>query len=261
MEVRRPPHLPGDPQRGPRGRGGRRREPAQALEKGLQRRRFGPPVRLEVEETIDDHVLDLLVRRARHRAAPRWSGCPGPLDLRGLHDIADLDRAELKYPAFVPSTHTHLSGVESASPGRRLLDGPRARRAAAPPLRLVLHLGPAVHRAGRRGPAGAGDQADPLPHLRRLPHRRGAHRRRRGGQAGARRRGDQGALRRAREHQVGAQAGGGRLPRGLRTGRAEDPLQAGTRGARRAGGHPPLRATSAPATTTRRPRGSTRTSG
>ena len=41
---------------------------------------------------------------------------PGPLDLRGLHDIADLDRAELKYPAFVPSTHTHLAGVESASP-------------------------------------------------------------------------------------------------------------------------------------------------
>ena len=32
-----------------------------ALEKGLQRRRFGPPVRLEVEETIDAHVLDLLV--------------------------------------------------------------------------------------------------------------------------------------------------------------------------------------------------------
>src|SRR6188768_2079051 len=31
-----------------------------ALEKELLRRRFGPPVRLEVEEHIDDHVLDLL---------------------------------------------------------------------------------------------------------------------------------------------------------------------------------------------------------
>jgi polyphosphate kinase len=41
---------------------------------------------------------------------------PGPLDLRGLDDIADLDRAELKYPAFVPSTHTQLAEVESASP-------------------------------------------------------------------------------------------------------------------------------------------------
>ena len=34
----------------------------QALEQELMRRRFGPPVRLEVEETIDPHVLDLLVR-------------------------------------------------------------------------------------------------------------------------------------------------------------------------------------------------------
>ena len=32
-----------------------------ALEKELLRRRFGPPVRLEVEESIDDHVLELLV--------------------------------------------------------------------------------------------------------------------------------------------------------------------------------------------------------
>jgi polyphosphate kinase len=86
-----------------------------ALEKGLQRRRFGPPVRLEVEETIDDHVLDLLVSELGVSPG-EVVRVPGPLDLRGLHDIADLDRAELKYPAFVPSTHTHLSGVESASP-------------------------------------------------------------------------------------------------------------------------------------------------
>jgi polyphosphate kinase len=32
-----------------------------ALEKELQRRRFGPPVRLEVEESIAPHVLDLLI--------------------------------------------------------------------------------------------------------------------------------------------------------------------------------------------------------
>jgi len=86
-----------------------------ALEKGLQRRRFGPPVRLEVEETIDDHVLDLLVSELGMNPA-EVVRVPGPLDLRGLHDIADLDRAELKYPAFVPATHTHLSSVESASP-------------------------------------------------------------------------------------------------------------------------------------------------
>ena len=86
-----------------------------ALEKGLQRRRFGPPVRLEVEETIDAHVLDLLVGELGMNPAEVVK-VPGPLDLRGLHDIADLDRAELKYPAFLPSTHAHLSEVESASP-------------------------------------------------------------------------------------------------------------------------------------------------
>jgi polyphosphate kinase len=32
-----------------------------ALERELVRRRFGPPVRLEVEENIDPYVLDLLV--------------------------------------------------------------------------------------------------------------------------------------------------------------------------------------------------------
>ncbi|GAA1930903.1 RNA degradosome polyphosphate kinase [Nocardioides marmoribigeumensis] len=86
-----------------------------ALEKGLQRRRFGPPVRLEVEESIDAHVLDLLVTELGMSASEVVS-VPGPLDLRGLHDIADLDRAELKYPAFLPSTHALLAEVESASP-------------------------------------------------------------------------------------------------------------------------------------------------
>ncbi len=34
----------------------------QALERELARRRFGPPVRLEVASTMSDHVLDLLLR-------------------------------------------------------------------------------------------------------------------------------------------------------------------------------------------------------
>ncbi|MGZ6784624.1 MAG: RNA degradosome polyphosphate kinase [Nocardioidaceae bacterium] len=86
-----------------------------ALEKELLRRRFGPPVRLEVEETIDEHILELLVSElgVTNDEVVRL---PGPLDLRGLSDIADLDRAELKFPAFVPSTHIQLAPVESASP-------------------------------------------------------------------------------------------------------------------------------------------------
>ncbi len=86
-----------------------------ALEKELLRRRFGPPVRLEVEETVDAHILDLLISELGVNIG-EVVRLPGPLDLTGLHGIADLDRAELKYPAFIPSTHTHLAEVESASP-------------------------------------------------------------------------------------------------------------------------------------------------
>ena len=87
----------------------------QALEKELLRRRFGPPVRLEVEESIDEHVLELLTGELGVGGAEVFL-VPGPLDLRGLHDIADLERDDLKYPAFIPATHTRLAPVESASP-------------------------------------------------------------------------------------------------------------------------------------------------
>ena len=86
-----------------------------ALEKELLRRRFGPPVRLEVEESIDPAVLELLVGELGVSEDEVYR-LPGPLDLRGLHGIADLSREELKYPAFLPSTHHRLAEVESAAP-------------------------------------------------------------------------------------------------------------------------------------------------
>ncbi len=86
-----------------------------ALEKELLRRRFGPPVRLEVEESIAPAVLELLVSELGVSAEEVFR-LPGPLDLRGLHGIADLAREDLKYPAFVPTTHPRLAEVESAAP-------------------------------------------------------------------------------------------------------------------------------------------------
>jgi polyphosphate kinase len=86
-----------------------------ALEKELLRRRFGPPVRLEVQENIDEHVLELLTSELDVTEAEVFR-LPGPLDLRGLHDIADLDREDLKYPNFLPAAHSLLAPVESASP-------------------------------------------------------------------------------------------------------------------------------------------------
>lgn len=85
-----------------------------ALEKELMRRRFGPPVRLEVEESIDPYILDLLVRELNITEAEVFP-LPGPLDLTGLFGISELERPELKYPKFVAGTARGLTDVESAS--------------------------------------------------------------------------------------------------------------------------------------------------
>ena len=85
------------------------------MEKELLRRKFGPPVRLEVEADIDEHVLELLVSELGVSHAEVFQ-LPGPLDLRGLFGVADLDRQDLTFPAFVPTTHPDLAEVESAQP-------------------------------------------------------------------------------------------------------------------------------------------------
>ncbi|MEU6344376.1 RNA degradosome polyphosphate kinase [Streptomyces sp. NPDC046977] len=85
----------------------------QALEKELLRRRFGPPVRLEVEESISTKALDTLVQELNIADAEVYP-LPGPLDLTGLFAVAGQDRPELKYPKFVGGTHPDLAEVESA---------------------------------------------------------------------------------------------------------------------------------------------------
>ena len=82
-----------------------------ALEKELTRRRFGPPVRLEVQEDIEDHVLELITRELGISRAEVYA-LPSPLDLRGLHQIADLDRSDLHFEAFVARTHADLAPAE-----------------------------------------------------------------------------------------------------------------------------------------------------
>jgi polyphosphate kinase len=85
-----------------------------ALERELVRRRFGPPVRLEVEENIDPYVLDLLVSELDVTDLEVFR-LPGPLDLTGLWTIVSLDRDDLKQRKFVPKTSRALSDVESSS--------------------------------------------------------------------------------------------------------------------------------------------------
>ena len=86
-----------------------------ALEKELLRSKVGrPPVRLEVEETVSDELLDLLVNELDISEKEVFK-LPAPLDLTGLFDLADVDREDLKYPNFLPKTHPDLAPVETSS--------------------------------------------------------------------------------------------------------------------------------------------------
>ncbi len=78
-----------------------------ALEKELLRRRFGPPVRLEVADNINPHVLELLVRELDVSEEDVYR-LPAPLDLKGLSEIAFLNRPELHYAKHQVITNRFL---------------------------------------------------------------------------------------------------------------------------------------------------------
>jgi polyphosphate kinase len=69
------------------------------MEQELLRRKFGPPVRLEVDSTIDIDWLDTLTEEIgiEQEEIVKYRG---PLDLTGLNQIADLNYPHLKYPPF-----------------------------------------------------------------------------------------------------------------------------------------------------------------
>ena len=75
----------------------------QALEAELLKRRFGPPIRLEITDDMDDVTLDLLLRELDITDQEVYR-LPGPLDLRGLFDLSRVDRPDLRYPPHLPTT-------------------------------------------------------------------------------------------------------------------------------------------------------------
>jgi polyphosphate kinase len=84
----------------------------QALERELVRRRFGPPVRLEVAENIDDAVLALLISEIDVQS-DEVVRLPGLLDLSALWQIYGIDRPALKERPFVPATHPRFAEGET----------------------------------------------------------------------------------------------------------------------------------------------------
>ena len=71
----------------------------ESMEQELLRRKFGPPVRLEVASDIGTELLNRLKVELSIREED-ISRYKEPLDLTGLNRIADLDRPELKFVPF-----------------------------------------------------------------------------------------------------------------------------------------------------------------
>ncbi len=83
-----------------------------SLEQELQRRRFGPPVRLEIEEGIDTSRLESLAEHLQINPENIIS-VPNPMDLTSLNKIADLDFPELKFAPFRSRTTKSLKEVDT----------------------------------------------------------------------------------------------------------------------------------------------------
>ena len=86
----------------------------ETMEKELTRRRFGPPVRLEVDKVIHPEVLNELMDELQiepHDVIKYDS----PLDLRSLNQNADLDLPHLKYKPFRSDTAPELRDIDPAS--------------------------------------------------------------------------------------------------------------------------------------------------
>ena len=85
------------------------------LEQELLRRRFGPPVRLEIEKGIDKALLETLAEELSIDKENIISVAT-PLDLTDLSRIADLDLPHLKFPAFRSRTAQALAEVDIEEP-------------------------------------------------------------------------------------------------------------------------------------------------
>jgi polyphosphate kinase len=86
----------------------------QALEAELLRRRFGPPIRLEIADDMDELTLDLLIKELDITDQEVYR-LPSPLDLRGLFSLSKVNRPDLRYPPHLPTTPVAFQPTGSSS--------------------------------------------------------------------------------------------------------------------------------------------------
>ncbi|BFK33895.1 RNA degradosome polyphosphate kinase [Bifidobacterium pseudocatenulatum] len=84
-----------------------------AMEKELLRRRFGPPIRLEISNETSPFLSQLLADQLRVSADEVYR-LPAPLDATVLFELGGIDRPDLKYRSFVPTTNRQIAEVESS---------------------------------------------------------------------------------------------------------------------------------------------------
>ena len=84
-----------------------------AMERELLRRRFGPPIRLELSDAMSGQLSHLLISQLRVSEDEVYR-LPEPLDMTALFELHDIDRPDLKYPNFVPTTNRQIAEVESS---------------------------------------------------------------------------------------------------------------------------------------------------
>jgi polyphosphate kinase len=87
-----------------------------AVESVLRRRRRSPiVVRLEVDSSMSEEALSLLVRELRLEESDVYR-VEGLLGLSGLFSIAALDRPELKFEPWTSVTQPRLASIEDSGP-------------------------------------------------------------------------------------------------------------------------------------------------
>ena len=84
-----------------------------AMEKELLRRRFGPPIRLEISDETSPFLSQLLADQLRVSVDEVYR-LPAPLDMTVLFELGGIDRPDLKNRPFIPTTNRQIAEVESS---------------------------------------------------------------------------------------------------------------------------------------------------
>ncbi|MBT1170544.1 MULTISPECIES: RNA degradosome polyphosphate kinase [Bifidobacterium] len=84
-----------------------------AMEKELLRRRFGPPIRLEITDSTSPFLSQLLADQLGVSQDEVYR-LPSPLDMTVLFELGGVDRPDLKFRPFVPTTNRQIAEVESS---------------------------------------------------------------------------------------------------------------------------------------------------